>query len=67
MTGDFQLEMNEYLPLRDVVFQTLQAGDFKRRTKTGRATDGDPAGTETGVSRTPVREATARLELEVWC
>ena len=29
MTGEFQLEMNEYLPLRDDVFQTLRQAILK--------------------------------------
>ena len=35
MTGDFQLEMNEYLPLRDVVFQTLRQAILKGELKPG--------------------------------
>ena len=40
MESNFKVNMNEYLPLRDVVFNT---GDLARRVKTGRKTDGDPA------------------------
>ena len=43
MPIDFEVTMNEYLPLRDVVFNTLQAGNLERRTKARRAADGDPA------------------------
>ena len=38
MDMDFEVNMNEYLPLRDVV-----EGNFKRRTEAGRTADGDPA------------------------
>ena len=41
MDMDFEVNMNEYLPLRDVVFNTLR--NFKRRTEAGRTADGDPA------------------------
>lgn len=53
MTGDFQLEMNEYLPLRDVVFQTLRQAILKGELKPGERLDGAPAGTETGREPTP--------------
>ena len=52
MTNHFEVNMDEYLPLRDVVFKTLrqailkgelEPGNLKRRTGTGRAPDGDPA------------------------
>ena len=35
MTGDFQLEMNEHPPLRDVVFQTLRQAILKGELKPG--------------------------------
>ena len=38
MGTDFEVTMDEYLPLRDVVFNTLRQG-----TEAGRKTDGDPA------------------------
>ena len=37
MINDFSVDMDEYLPLRDVVFNTLR----KARAETGRKTDGD--------------------------
>lgn len=30
MTDNLELQMDAYLPLRDVVFQTLQRSDFER-------------------------------------
>ena len=32
MENNFKVNMNEYLPLRDVVFNTLRLRLFKRRT-----------------------------------
>lgn len=40
---NFEVTMNEYLPLRDVVFNTLRQAVFKRRTEARREADGDPA------------------------
>ena len=61
---ELKLDNNEYLPLRDVVFQTLRkaiiSGDFEpgeRLMEIGLAK-------KLGVSRTPVREAIRMLELE---
>ena len=48
MENNFKVNMNEYLPLRDVVFNTLRQADFAWRIETGRAPDGDSAGTEAG-------------------
>ncbi len=33
MAGTFQLQMNEYLPLRDVVFQTLRQAILRGELK----------------------------------
>ena len=41
MGTDFEVTMDEYLPLRDVVYAA--AGNLKRGTEAGRKTDGDPA------------------------
>ena len=43
MESNFKVNMNEYLPLRDVDVQYFETGDLARRVKTGRKTDGDPA------------------------
>ena len=64
MTGDFQLEMNEYLPLRDVVFQTLRQAILKGELKPGERLMEIQLAQKLGVSRTPVREAIRKLELE---
>lgn len=44
MTSDFSVNMNEYLPLRDVVFNTLRQADRKEELKSGREIDGDRPG-----------------------
>ena len=64
MTGDFQLEMNEYLPLRDVVFQTLRQAILNGELKPGERLMEIQLAQKLGVSRTPVREAIRKLELE---
>ena len=64
MTGDFQLEMNEYLPLRDVVFQTLRQAILKGELKPGERLMEIQLAQKLGVSRTPIREAIRKLELE---
>lgn len=46
MTDDLTLNMDAYLPLRDVVFNTLRRGNFKRRSQTGRAAYGVTAGSK---------------------
>ena len=33
MADNFEIRMDEYLPLRDVVFNTLRQANFKRRIK----------------------------------
>lgn len=63
--GDaFQLQMNEYLPLRDVVFQTLRQAILRGELKPGERLMEIHLAQKLGVSRTPVREAIHKLELE---
>lgn len=64
MTGPFELEMNEYLPLRDVVFRTLRQAILKGELKPGERLMEIQLAQKLGVSRTPVREAIRKLELE---
>ena len=54
MTGDFQIDMNEYLPLRDVVFNTLRQA-ILRGTETGERLMEIQLAQRLGVSRTRVR------------
>ncbi|HIR28554.1 MAG TPA: GntR family transcriptional regulator [Candidatus Choladousia intestinigallinarum] len=64
MVETFQLQMNEYLPLRDVVFQTLRQAILKGELKPGERLMEIHLAQKLGVSRTPVREAIRKLELE---
>lgn len=64
MTDHFQLEMNEYLPLRDVVFGTLRQAILTGVLKPGERLMEIQLAKQLGVSRTPVREAIRKLELE---
>lgn len=64
MADAFQLQMNEYLPLRDVVFQTLRQAILRGELKPGERLMEIHLARRLGVSRTPVREAIRKLELE---
>ena len=64
MVDNFQLQMNEYLPLRDVVFQTLRQAILRGELKPGERLMEIHLAQKLGVSRTPVREAIRKLELE---
>ncbi len=61
---EFEVNMNEYLPLRDVVFNTLRQAILKGELKPGERLMEIQLATKLGVSRTPVREAIRKLELE---
>lgn len=64
MTSNLELNENAYLPLRDVVFQTLREAILKGELKPGeRLMELQLAG-KLGVSRTPIREAIRMLEQE---
>lgn len=62
--NDFSVDMNEYLPLRDVVFNTLRKAILKGELKPGERLMEIALAERLGVSRTPVREAMRKLELE---
>ena len=64
MTQTIQLEMNDYLPLRDVVFQTLRQAILRGKLEPGGRLMELHLADMLGVSRTPVREAIRKLELE---
>lgn len=64
MTDDLKLNMNVYLPLRDVVFQTLREAILKGDLKPGERLMELQLASKLGVSRTPVREAIRMLEQE---
>ncbi len=64
MTSDFQVTMNEYLPLRDVVFNNIRQAILRGELKPGERLMEIALANQLGVSRTPVREAIRMLELE---
>ncbi len=64
MNDNFHIEMSEYLPLRDVVFHTLRKAILKGELNPGERLMEIQLAQRLGVSRTPVREAIRKLELE---
>lgn len=64
MQDDFHVEMNEFLPLRDVVFNTLRQAILTGELKPGERLMEIHLANKLGVSRTPIREAIRKLELE---
>ena len=61
---ELEMQMDEYLPLRDVVFNTLRRAILKGELKPGERLMEITLGNQLGVSRTPIREAIRKLELE---
>ena len=64
MTDNLTLNMNAYLPLRDVVFNTLREAILKGDLKPGERLMELQLAAKLGVSRTPIREAIRMLEQE---
>ena len=64
MGTDFEVNMNEFLPLRDVVFNTLRQAILRGELKPGERLMEIQLANKLGVSRTPIREAIRKLELE---
>ncbi|MDD2979857.1 MAG: GntR family transcriptional regulator [Hespellia sp.] len=64
MDAKFEVTMNEYLPLRDVVFNTLRQAILRGELKPGERLMEIQLANKLGVSRTPIREAIRKLELE---
>lgn len=64
MQEDFQVKMDEFLPLRDVVFNTLRQAILTGELKPGERLMEIHLANKLGVSRTPIREAIRKLELE---
>lgn len=64
MMSDFTVNMDGYLPLRDVVFNTLRQAILKGELKPGERLMEIALAEKLGVSRTPIREAIRKLELE---
>ena len=63
---DYKIKMgeNEYLPLRDVVFNNIKDGILTGRLRPGERLLENQLADELGVSRTPIREALRMLEIE---
>ncbi|MGN0405155.1 MAG: GntR family transcriptional regulator [Bariatricus sp.] len=64
MDANLKLDMDEYLPLRDVVFNTLRRAILRGELKPGERLMEIQLANKLGVSRTPIREAIRKLELE---
>ena len=64
MTENLTLNMDAYLPLRDVVFNTLREAILKGELKPGERLMELQLAAKLGVSRTPIREAIRMLEQE---
>ena len=64
MADKLEIRMDEYLPLRDVVFNTLRQAILKGELKPGERLMEIQLANKLGVSRTPVREAIRKLVLE---
>ena len=58
------IKLDGYKPLRDVVFETLRDAIITQVLKPGERLMEIQLADEMGVSRTPVREAIRKLELE---
>lgn len=59
-----KIDLNEYKPLRDIVFETLREAIMNGNLKPGERLMEVQLAQKLGVSRTPVREAIRKLELE---
>ena len=64
MQDQLKAVVDEYLPLRDVVFQTLRQAILKGELEPGERLMEIQLAERLGVSRTPIREAIRKLELE---
>ncbi|MBR3642021.1 MAG: GntR family transcriptional regulator [Parasporobacterium sp.] len=61
---NLKLSFDEYIPLRDIVFKTLREAIITGDLQPGERLMEIKLANELGVSRTPVREAIRKLELE---
>ena len=64
MEQNLKVNENEYLPLSDVVFNTLRQAILRGEFKPGERLMEIQLANKLGVSRTPIREAIRKLELE---
>ena len=61
---ELSMAIDNYLPLRDVVFNTLREAILKGDLEPGERLMEIALAQKLGVSRTPIREAIRKLELE---
>lgn len=64
MNDNLKIPIDEYLPLRDVVFKTLRQAILMGELAPGERLMEIKLANRLGVSRTPIREAIRKLELE---
>lgn len=64
MEGKLTMAMDDYLPLRDIVFNTLRQAILRGELEPGERLMEIALANKLGVSRTPIREAIRKLELE---
>ena len=64
MSETLKLDVDDYMPLRDVVFKTLRQAILKGNLSPGERLVEIRLAKDLGVSRTPIREAIRMLELE---
>ena len=64
MADTFEYDLNQLMPLREIVFNTLRQAILKGKIKPGERLMEVHLANKLGVSRTPVREAIRMLELE---
>lgn len=66
MDMDFEVNMNEYLPLRDVVFNTLRKAILRGELKPGERLMEIQLANKLGVSRTPTVKQSVNWSWKVW-
>lgn len=63
---DLQMDMSEFLPLRDVVFNTLRKAILTGELKPGERLMEIHLANRLGVSRTPIRRRFASWNWKAW-
>ena len=67
MEANFNVSMNEYLPLRDVVFNTLRQAILRGELKPGERLMEIQLANKLGVSRTRCGRRSASWSWRDWC
>ncbi len=62
--AEIQVDLDHYLPLRDIVFRNLRTAILRGDFQPGERLMENQLAERMGVSRTPIREAIRKLELE---